>query len=341
MKDADYYKSSILSKVNGDEPTGKTLELSTPAEMVDNWTKAIEGDLDRPLTTGISKFDADLKNKLRGTVGAYLGYGGTKKSLLALQGCRQNVLSHKNNCTGVYSNMEMAQFQLLSRILDMSFEEDGVFKSYSYVQESRYEVAYKNRDKVKMSQIADELRGKLRELYGRNLYVNSQSNMTIEDYDRLLKEAKKRNGVVDQLVIDGLSMMSGIGTETERYNTNSKELKDLAKDHNVYIPLICHLSKGAEKHTRDTQRFIRGSEKILDNVDFVIMMSLNIDEGRSSQGNIKYYGDSGYISFFNKRGSGNTIDVIYRFNKKRLLIEETDEDPAMYEVDFSKKSKAF
>src|SRR5690606_15035986 len=128
MKDADYYKSSILSKVNGDEPTGKTLELSTPAEMVDNWTKAIEGDLDRPLTTGISKFDADLKNKLRGTVGAYLGYGGTKKSLLALQGCRQNVLSHKNNCTGVYSNMEMAQFQLLSRILDMSFEEDGVFK---------------------------------------------------------------------------------------------------------------------------------------------------------------------------------------------------------------------
>ena len=148
-----------------------------------------------------------------------------------------------------------------------------------------------------------------------------------EDFDKLLKKAKKANGVVDMLVIDGLSMMAGVGGETESYTANSKELKDLAKHHNVYIPLICHLSKGADKHTRDIQKYIRGSEKILDNVDFVIQMSLIIDEFKSSKDNVEYERDRGFIKFFNKRGSGNTVNVIYNFDPTKLLISESGEDP--------------
>ena len=35
-------------------------------------------------------------------------------------------------------------------------------------------------------------------------------------------------------------MMGGDGMETEVYTTNSGELKDLAKEFNIYIALICH-----------------------------------------------------------------------------------------------------
>jgi replicative DNA helicase len=319
------------------ERSKRELELKTPDELVNDWANAIEGDLERPLTTCIPKIDLDLRNKLRGTVAAYIGYGGTKKSLLALQGCKVNVQSHMNNCTGIYSNMEMATFQFMSRLIDMSFTvEDWAYNS-SWCYEKEYEKAFKVENKEKMLKIKTILSDFFRSTYGQNLYINSQSGITIDDLNRLVKQAKDKNGKVDMLVIDGLSMMSGVGSETESYTSNSKELKDLAKLHNIYIPLICHLSKGAEKHTREVQRFIRGSEKILDNVDFVIQMSLLIDATRSSGQTVEYMTEKGYIRFFNKRGSGNTINIIYDFDKTMLNITETDEDVTNYDND--KKSK--
>jgi replicative DNA helicase len=305
----------------------KELDLFTPEELVKEWAKAVEGDLDRPLTTCIPSIDKDLRNKLRGTVGAYIGYGGSKKSLLALQACRTNVVTHKNNCTGIYANMEMAVFQMMSRLIDMSFEVEDYNWNVSHHYEKYYADAYRMKNKESMAEIINILSQNFKEMYGRNLYINSQSGMRVEDFDKLLKKAKKSNGVVDMLVIDGLSMMAGSGSETESYTTNSKELKDLAKHHKVYIPLICHLSKGADKHTRDIQKYIRGSEKILDNVDFVIQMSLIIDEFKSDKENIEYENDRGFIKFFNKRGSGNTINVIYNFDCNKLLITESSQDP--------------
>lgn len=319
------------------KPKERELELSTPDELVDQWIESIEGDVTRPLTTCIGKFDKDLRNKLRGTVGAYIGYGGTKKSLLALQACRQNVLIHENNCTGIYSNMEMAIFQFLSRVIDMSVSVDDWVYNSSHYFEREYESAFRIMNKVQMKKIRDYMADTLNKIYGSNLYINSQSSMTVDDFDKLIKRAKDKNGTVDILVIDGLSMMGGVGSETESYTANSKELKDLAKLHNIYIPLICHLSKGADKHTREVQRYIRGSEKILDNVDFVIQMSLLIDEFKSGD-TTEYMSDKGYVRMYNKRGSGNTINVIYDFDYTTLMIKETDEEPANYDVKKDKKN---
>jgi len=333
----------ILSNLSGERPT-RELELKTPEDLVDDWIQAAEGDIERPLTTCMAKIDSDLRGKLRGTVGAYIGKGGTKKSLLALQACRTNVLQHKNNCTGIYSNMEMGIFQFMSRVMDMSIRPN---EYTDYNSSLWYDVefirAYREEDKEKSKEMKEairkELKEKFKDLYGKNLYVNSQSGMTIDDFHKLVKKAKERNGTVDMLVIDGLSMMSGVGTETESYTANSKELKDLAKLHNIYIPLICHLTKGPEKHTRDTQSFIRGSEKILDNVDFVIMMSLIIDGAWSDENNIVYYDRKGYIRFFNKRGSGKTINIIYEFDPRTLTMTQTEDDPNSCEVDLKKKMK--
>lgn len=328
----------IKNNLDGIE-TRRELELKTPDELIDDWCASIEGDVERPLTTCMSKIDKDLRNKLRGTVGAYIGYGGTKKSLLALQACKQNVLAYENNCTGIYSNMEMAIFQFVSRIMDMSFTVEDYAYNVSWYFEKNYQDAFKAKNEAQKKQIREVLRNYFKKYYGSNLYINSQSGMTIDDFHTLVKKAKEKNGKVDILVIDGLSMMSGMGSETESYTSNSKELKDLAKLHNIYIPLICHLSKGAEKHTRDVQRFIRGSEKIIDNVDFVIQMSLLVDEFRSGE-STEYLTDKGYIKFFNKRGSGNTVNVIYDFDKSTLTMKETNEDPILYEVD-KKKTKTW
>lgn len=332
-------KASVLDLVDNEpRQTGREIELFTPEQLVDEWAHSIEGDIDRPLTTCIEKIDKDLRNKLRGTVGAYIGYGGTKKSLLALQACQVNVLAHENKCTGIYSNMEMAIFQFMSRLIDMSFEVDDYNFNSSCYFEGQYKEFYKNSNKEMLLETRKTLKKFFSEKYGNNLYINSQSSMRIEDYYTLVKKAKEKNEHVDMLVIDGLSMMAGMGSEMESYTTNSKELKDLAKMENIYIPLICHLSKGAEKHTRDVQRFIRGSEKILDNVDFVIQMSLLIDENRSGE-SVNYLTDKGYLRFYNKRGSGNTIDTIYNFNRHTLQITESYEDPFMYEV--KRKKSAF
>ena len=318
--------SDKLDELTPEKPK-RRLKLFTPSEMVKVYTESLRGDIDRPLTTCIPSFDKDMRNKLRGTVGAYIGYGGTKKSLLALQACKVNVQQHFNNCTGVYSNMEMAPSQFMSRLIDMSFTVEDWSDNCSWYFENRYTDFYKKKDEAMMRKVEETLEKYFTNHYGNNLLVNSDSSLSIEDFREIVKDAKEQNGKIDMLVIDGLSMMKGLGTETESYTTNSKELKDLAKEYNIFIPLICHLSKGAEKDTREIQRFIRGSEKILDNVDFVIQMSLIKDENRNGQ----YLTDTGYIRFFNKRGSGNTINVIYKFDKTTLTIEETAEKPEDYD----------
>jgi hypothetical protein len=324
----------FYSKITNGIETGvleslQDLELKTPSELVDEWTQAIEGDINHPLTTCMPKFDTDLRNKLRGTVGAYIGYGGTRKSLFALQALRTNVISSGSNSVGLYSNMEMAVYQMMCRIIDMSYTDDDFAYNRSWIIEKDYQKAFKEKDEKQKLAIRSKVKAYFDQMYGSNLMINSKSSMRVEDYNSLILKAKSKlsSGKIDMLVIDGLSMMSGAGTETETYTTNSKELKDLAKEHNIFIPLICHLSKGAEKTTRDTMRHIRGSEKILDNVDFVVMMSLLEDEANGGE----YYRDKGYIRLFNKRGSGNTVNVIYDFDCKTLTMKESATDPKLFE----------
>lgn len=315
-------------------------ELKTAEDLVDDWMKSAEGDIENPLTTCMPTIDKILRRKLRGTVGAYLGKGGSKKSLLALQSCRQNVIKYQNNCTGIYSNMEMGIFQFVSRLMNMSVESPwdcGSSEFYDY----QFTQAFKERDKKRIEEIRSELKSKFKYLYGNNLLVNSRGSMTIEDYRKLIKRSKEINGRVDQLAIDGLSMMGSLGTETETYTTHSKELKDLAKQENIYIILICHVTKGCDKHTRDLQPFIRGSEKILDNVDFVMSMSQIINESLSTEETIKYYRDKGWIQFYDKRGTGEIVDLIYDFDSKNLLLSESDQDPRLFEVKKKDKSKSF
>jgi replicative DNA helicase len=326
--------TSKILKSNRPEKPAKVAEQETEfksfEDLVDEYFDSLEGDIENPLTTTIPKFDKVLKNKLRGTVGAYIGKGGSKKSLLSLQACNVNVRKHQNNCTGIYSNMEMGTAQFVARSIDMT--KPGYNTNASEYIEFEYTEAYKKGDKDSMARLRTENKEFFRTYYGKNLVVYSKSNMSVDDYHRLITSVKNKNGRVDMMVVDGLSMMATKGNETDTYSANSKELKDLAKLHNIFIPLICHVTKAATKHTRDLQEFIRGSEKILDNVDFMIMTSLCIDEMRSTETATEYMSDKGYLRLYDKRGSGQTVNVIYDFNPLTLSMTQTDHDPKLFEV---------
>ena len=68
------------------------------------------------MVTGFSKFDEDLRNNLRGKLGIFAGYGGSKKSLFALNLSCHNAF--KQSGKAVYSTMEMSATNLLDRVID-------------------------------------------------------------------------------------------------------------------------------------------------------------------------------------------------------------------------------
>jgi len=142
------------------------------------------------------------------------------------------------------------------------------------------------------------------------------------EYYKLINTAEGQYGPVDILIVDGLSMMGGKGTEMELVNRHTKELKQLAIDKNVLVVLIVHVTKEGDKTTRDLSKLARGSEKIIDNCDFYVSMSLF---KRPSYDDEETFEDQyGNIRLVNKRGSGNIIDQVYYFNTQRLLFESSD-----------------
>lgn len=144
--------------------------------------------------------------------------------------------------------------------------------------------------------------------------------MTCKEYSTLIDRVKSEIGVVDILIVDGLSMMGGNGTETELVNTHTKELKALAVKYNILVIAIVHVTKEADQTTRDYTKYLRGSGKIYDNLDVIINMSLFRDTY-----NDEFIKDRGFAKLINKRGTGNHVNIVYAFDGKRLTITETGE----------------
>lgn len=295
-----------------------------PHELVKDWVERVKLSIERPLSTGFKRFDDDLENVLRGEICAVIGYGGTKKSLWSLN--QSNLNANRYKARTVYSTMEMSSVRLLDRVIDFCFGD--VHKSAMVNASREFRLAVKSgNEKVVIKDLTDLLE----KYYGDKLLIDAQPAMTYEKYDLLIEQVKQKHGEVDCLVVDGLGMMDSLGTENESYSTHTKMLKRLAIKHDIFIPIICHVSKGTNVFDKNMSRYTRGSEKILDNVDFYLMFSLLQDEFYET---IKNYGR---VMMVNKRGSGNTIEQIYKFNQYRLLLEDTDLDPKQFDVESKEK----
>ena len=309
-----------------------------PHELLQDAANAIIKSGENPLYFGYEKIDNELEGDLRGQLCGFIGRGGTRKSLAAMNLLNLNAGNIDDKISGIYSNMEMSINSLLNRLMDYAVPSMVDPVRGVSVNSSRY---FKNCLKVfeqERKRIINDLTDILKGFYGDRLLINSKSNMSSDDYRRLIDvNAKKYGKLCDLLIVDGNSMMGGDGNETDRYSKNSKELKEIANDYDIFVGNIYHTTKGCEYHTRDLRPYVRGSEKILDNCDMFFMTSLCINPQNTDE----YLEDLGYIRFINKRGSGKTINQIYRFDKSRLKLEDSSIEPESVEIEKDKNKYNF
>ena len=289
------------------------LDIRPISGWFDEWVDGIKEDQNK-ISLKFPLFDNEMRGKLRGKLGVIIHYGGTKKSLLAQNIAYHNIL--ENNHRVIYSSMEMGVTELGSRFIDIVIDFHDTNRNASSVLEDCYK---KNPSEV-MKYLESVGQG-----YGDRLQITQNSGLTCEEYKALIERVRTNTGPVDMLIVDGLSMMGGKGSELERADIHTRGLKELAKDNNILVLCIVHASRGGEKHHRDVSKLARGSEKIIDNCDFYICPSLIMD------GLDDYRKDIGYLRLVNKRGSGNVVNLIYSFLPKRLLMEQSSLNPRDYE----------
>jgi len=297
-------------------------KLQSPAEIVPEYIEDKLYAKEHPLMLGIPKADQLLDGELRGKVIAVCGLAGSMKSLLIQQTCSVN--AKKYQAVGCISNMEMSNTALLDRLMDVAIPEfqsdDNLFR----IRPSKHYKGELNRDNK--IQIMQEIQMHLESYYGNNLKINGSSSMTVNDYDNILSA----NPELDLLMVDGMSMTGEEGDENTRYQKMSAGLKELAKKYKVCIAVICHLSKTSggrpiTPYTRDSRAWVRGSQKIIDDLDICICMSKVFDSFLEEERR-----DLMYMWLYDKRGTGDILDIILEFEPRNLSLTESLLEPNQF-----------
>ena len=309
----DYLKGFELDQkqFKNVQPFAPDIVCKDVSEWAGEWYKSILPENNK-LSLKFSKWDEEFKGKLRSKLVPIIGYGGTKKSLLALNIAYENITRGLGSC--IYSTMEMGASQIINRLIDMHVEPNDGFNAH-------YELEYHNNVTRKID--ASEFYEKsFAPDFKNNFYITENTSLEADGYEKLLTDFKNKGKKIDMLIVDGLAGMGGKGSETELYSRHSKELKEIANKWDMLVFLICHVSKGGKKTDKDLSSLVRSSEKIIDNCDFYITSSLFESENETEE----FDQINGNLRLVNKRGTGNTIDVVYEFNKLRLSISDSDSD---------------
>jgi KaiC/GvpD/RAD55 family RecA-like ATPase len=275
-------------------------------------------------------FDDIVMGDLSGKLIVIAGQGGTKKSIYAQQFLTENCRT--NNMRGVYNNQEMSKSQFLKRQLNMLPEKQRTKQLWDELKESFAQYA------IDKSEATKGLNAILRDPLAKRIIVDYRLAANADYYKHVLEQITKKEGKVDMLIVDGLSMMEDNGKEKESAEKHTKELKYLANEYNIPVIALVHVTKDIPKHFRDLTPFMRGSGKILDNADIFISCSLCIDTEISNDDDVIYREDIGYLRLFDKRETGLTINQVYQFDKKNLkMVKHPTETPQSVEVKMKRK----
>ncbi len=305
-------------KYKTDEEEEKKVNYRFFVDYIPPWLEYIS-PTKRKLTLCFSEIDEDQRFKLNGKLIAIMGKGGSKKTIFAGNIILENIVRHKARC--LFSQMDMGDLELMSRFINHIA--DGGDISASEMLERL--------EKEKPGQARVWLENKPVVFYSDNLIVSSQPSMQAADYDKVIEDITRRHGKIDILVVDSLSKMGGVAGETERYSDNTRDLKALAIKWDLCVILLCHVTKACEKWYRDCSKYVRGSEKILDDCDFYISMSQIIDTYTSSAEAIEFIQEKGVLHYYNKRGTGKTLKKVFDFEPLKLRMKESTDNPSAYE----------
>jgi len=297
--------NTIINSARSNRKKGEKEPLKI-VSIADLWSEFLSGlqEENNKIDLSFKSLNELFKGKQRGNLGIVLGYGGAKKSMYGQNICYDNI---RVGCRCIYSNMEMSTAKLAERFINIIFDGGTTLASIAIENELK-----QGRD---MSAVFKQLN----EVLSDKLIVSENSNMTSARYDELIEKITTDRGRVDLLIVDGMSMMGGTGTEVERANEHSKSLKELAKKWNILIVAITHVSKGEDLMTRDLTRKARGSEKIIDNADWIMTLS-QIKQG------IDYLPDAGIYHLWDKRGTGKRVQKVWEFDPFKLRMKESDKD---------------
>lgn len=287
------------------------------AEWADYYTQEI-----KPYTCLFDEIDTDQEHNMQGKLAALIGKGGTKKSYYALNILARNILDH--GARAIYSSMEMGKVEMVNRLLDVAFPAEEV--NGRLVPASKFYRGWVVKDK-------EGLKASIREaakILNDNLILTHVSKMTTDGYLKFHKRATEIYGTIDMMAIDGLGMMGGTGTESERFERHTMELKAMANETKLFIPLICHTTKDAKQYMRDVSEYVRGSGKIIDNCDFILSFSNLIDQYRSTPENVQYVNNLGHVKYYNKRGTGMMLNKVYDFCSLTKCITPSSSEPFDY-----------
>ena len=242
-------ENTIRKKVRYDESNRSWFTLAEQAGQV---LDALEQKSGR-YTMLFEEFDKLIDGDLSGKLIVVAGQGGTKKSLWAQQFMVEN--ARKNFMRGVYNNQEMSKTQFLKRTANMF--PDGYRSKQLWEEWKEYK---DDRDNV-----IKNVNAMLRTDMAKRIIVDYKLAANAGYYRKMIDDVTKKEGKVDMLIVDGLSMMDAKGTEKESAENHTRELKYLANDLNIPVIALVHVTKDVAKHTRDLIPHLRANGKIYDN----------------------------------------------------------------------------
>jgi hypothetical protein len=175
------------------------------------------------------------------------------------------------------------------------------------------------------------------------MFTVNETNVSLKGLaDRLREEITKKaaDKDVQLIIIDGLSSIQDEKSVGEVFAApeNAMGLKELAKQLDVAILVICHTKSDCEKHIRNTAPFTRGGLKIPSNMDGYFCHSLLVDPATNDNpgADTIYKERVFYMRFVDKRGAGMMVNKIIEIGEN-IAVNITDIDPLSVEIKINKR----
>lgn len=270
-----------------------------------------------------------IDNALRGsfTPGDFfgiIGVGGTFKSFLLMYIAYVNAL---RGIPSLYLSGEMSKIQFYERLAMMAISANW----HQLITEGTLHAGNINQFIADMNTVIKN-----------NIFVVNGVGFNRVNIRATVDNIESKTGKRIQMIgIDGITQMDPQGREEiPAAINNTLECKEIAKELNVVVLGLMHVSGDNNKTLRDTGLKARGGSKTIANMDGYFSTSLLIDPSTNDMINdddVKYIPGKFFLKFTDKRGSSGVTDAIVNV-KPNLHLEYESCDPQRYEMKIQRRN---